>query len=89
MSPDMRSIPWLKSLRCFAGQFGLAGGHQIEIREEIENGATMDAMGTWFETDPKRIMMRLIEMWKEGNEYFGTGPSRLMGDWPESSLLPE
>jgi hypothetical protein len=86
--PDIRSRPWVKSLRCYAGQFGLAGEYQIEVWEEIENYAAMDAMDTWIEEDPKR-MMKLIEMWKEGNDYFEPGPSRLMGDWPESSLLPE
>jgi hypothetical protein len=30
-----------------------------------------------------------MEYWKEANDLFEWGPSRLMGDWPESSLLPE
>jgi hypothetical protein len=86
--PDIRSRPWVKSLRCYAGQFGLAGEYQIEIWEEIANYAAMDAMDKWFEEDPKRTA-RMIEMWKGGSEYFEEGPTRLMGDWPESSLLPD
>jgi len=86
--PDIRSRPWVKSLRCYAGQFGLAGEYQIEIWEEIADYAAMDAMDKWFEEDPKRTA-RMIEMWKGGSEYFEEGPTRLMGDWPESSLLPD
>jgi hypothetical protein len=86
--PDIRSRPWVKSIKCYAGQFGLAGEYDIEIWEEIEDYAAMDAMDKWIEEDPKRAEKNR-ELWKEGNELFEWGPTRLMGDWPESSLLPD
>jgi hypothetical protein len=62
--------------------------YYIEIWEEIENYAAMDAMDKWLEEDPKRAA-KMRDMWKEGNEYFEWGPAKLMGDWPESSLMPD
>ena len=86
--PDARSRPWVKSLKCYAAQFGLAGEYGLEVWEEIENYAAMDVMDNWIEEDPKRAEKER-ELWKEGNEFFEWGPTRLMGDWPESSLLPD
>jgi len=86
--PDLRTRPWTKSLRCYAAQFQLGGEYGIEIWEEIEDYAAMDAMDKWLEEDPKRTA-KLLDLWKEGNDYFEWGPAKLMGDWPESSLLPD
>jgi hypothetical protein len=86
--PDILSRPYTKSLHCYAGQFGLGGEYEIEVWQEIENYAAMDAMDDWVIEDPERATQS-IEYWKEANELFEWGPSRLMGDWPESSLLPE
>jgi hypothetical protein len=86
--PDIKSRPYTESLRCYAGQFGLAGEYYIEIWQEIENYAAMDVMDTWIEEDPKRAQSTR-ELWKAADELFEWGPSRLMGDWPESSLLPD
>jgi len=52
--PDARSRPWVKSLKCYAAQFGLAGEYGLEVWEEIENYAAMDSMDKWIEEDPKR-----------------------------------
>jgi len=86
--PDLRTRPWTKSIKCYAGQFGLAGEYDIEIWQEIENYAVMDSMDKWIEEDPKRAE-KTRDIWKEGNDYFEWGPTKLMGDWPESSLLPD
>ena len=86
--PDILSRPYTKSLRCYAGQFGLGGDHDIEIWQEIENYAAMDVMDAWIIDDPERAA-KTREYWEEAQELFEWGPSRLMGDWPESSLLPE
>ena len=86
--PDILSRPYTKSLRCYAGQFGLSGQYDIEVWQEIENYAAMDAMDAWTIEDPERAAKN-IEYWQEANELFEWGPSRLMGDWPESSLLPD
>jgi len=87
-APDTLSRPWTKSLKCFAGQFGLGGEFDIEIWQEIENYAALDEIDKWIIEDPKKAE-EIREMWKEANELFEWGPNRLMGDWPESSLLPK
>ena len=86
--PNILSRPYTKSLRCYASQFGLGGEYDIEIWQEIENYAAMDVMDAWTIEDPERAAKN-IEYWQEANELFEWGPSRLMGDWPESSLLPD
>ena len=86
--PDILSRPWTKSLRCYAGQFGLGGEYDIESWQEIENYAVLDQMDQWLIEDPERAA-KIRDIWQEAQEYFEWGPTRLMGDWPESSLLPE
>lgn len=86
--PEILSEPWTKSLRCYASQFGLGGEYTIEIWQEIENYAALDQMDTWIIEDPERAEENR-KNWQEANELFEWGPNRLMGDWPESSLLPD
>jgi hypothetical protein len=87
-APDIKSKPWTKSLRCFAAQFGLGPDYYLESWQEIENYAAMDTMDQWFLDHPKEAE-ELAKLWREGEEYFEWGPTRLVGDWPESSLLPD
>jgi hypothetical protein len=87
-APDLLSEPWTKSLHAYAAQFGLAGEYGIEVWQEIENYAALDLMDQWQIEDQARAKMKR-DIWKEGVEYFEWGPARLMGDWPESSLLPK
>ena len=86
--PDIRSRPWAKSAKSYAVQFGLGGEYEIETWVEIEDYAAMDVMDDWVIEDPERAEKNR-NMWKEAAEYFEWGPRRLMGDWPESSLLPD
>jgi hypothetical protein len=87
-APDMLSRPWTKSLKCYAGQFGLGGEYTIEIWQEIENYAVFDQIDSYIIEDPKRDA-EFRKIWAEADDYFEWGPNRLMGDWPESSLLPD
>jgi hypothetical protein len=87
-APDLRSEPWNRSLRTYAGQFALSGEYEIEVWQEIENYAAFDKMDEWYEEDPVRAKKK-NDFWQESEEYFEWGPARLVGDWPESSLLPE
>ena len=85
-APDILSDPWTKSLRCFATQFGLGGGeYTIEVWQEIENYAAFDLMDKDIFDNPAKYKKKR-EIWKEADDYFEWGPSRLMGGWPESSL---
>jgi hypothetical protein len=86
--PDIRSRPWAKSVKSYSVQWGLGGEYSIETWTEIEDYAAMDVMDNWVIEDPERAKKNL-EMWQEANDYFEWGPTRLMGDWPESSLLSE
>jgi hypothetical protein len=86
--PDLRSRPWAKSVQSYAAQFGLGGEYDIETWTEIEDYSAMDAMDNWIIEDQERAE-KIRKMWEEANDYFEWGPTRLMGDWPESSLLPD
>ena len=86
--PDLRTRPWAKSVKSYAVQFGLGEEYGIETWTEIENYAALDDMDNWIIEDQERAEENR-KMWQEANEYFEWGPSRLMGDWPESSLLPD
>ncbi|MGB3904410.1 MAG: hypothetical protein WBB22_05765 [Anaerolineae bacterium] len=86
--PDLRSRPWAKSVKSYAVQFGLGGEYEMETWVEIDDYAAMDVMDNWIIEDPERAE-KDRNMWKEANEYYEWGPVRLMGDWPESALVPE
>jgi hypothetical protein len=86
--PDLKSRPWAKSVKSYAVQFGLGGEYSVETWTEIEDYAAMDEMDKWIIEDPERAQAN-TEMWQEATEYFEWGPTRLMGDSPESSLLPD
>lgn len=83
--PDILKDPWTVSLNAYAVQFGLGGEYTIEIWQEIENYAAFDAMDKKFTDDPQGAQ-ETLDVWIESNEFFEWGPSRLMGDWPESSV---
>jgi len=87
-APDVISEPWNVSLHAYAGQFRLAGEYEIEIWQGLENYAALDQMDAWYEEDPVRAKKK-NDLWEESTEYFEWGPARLVGDWPESSMLPE
>jgi hypothetical protein len=87
-APDILSEPWTKSLHGYAAQFGLGGEYGIEIWQEIEDYAAFDTMDNAMLKSPEEAK-RKRDIWKEAIDYFEWGPTKLMGDWPESSLLPE
>jgi hypothetical protein len=85
---DIFSYPGVKSLRAYAAQFGLAGKYDLEVWLELENYSALDKMDEWFVENPD-LAKRKEDLWKESQAYFEWGPARLMGDFPESSLLPK
>ena len=76
------SFPGVKSVRAYAGQFGLSGTYSYEIWTEIENYAVMDRWDEVIAADPEKYGPTL----REYGEIFESGPARLVGDWPESLL---
>ncbi len=83
--PDLAAEPWTKSLQVYATQFRLGGEYSLEVWQEIENYAVLDEMDAWYFADPARAKAK-GDLWRESAAYFEWGPSRLMGDWPESGL---
>ncbi|MCJ7489574.1 MAG: hypothetical protein MUO87_05470 [Thermoplasmata archaeon] len=78
------SFPGTKSVRAYAVQFGLGGEYYIEIWVEKENYASLDLLDKDIEQNPQKYSPI-----KEAQELFDWGPSRIMGDWPESGFMPE
>jgi len=78
------SFPGTKSVRAYAVQFGLGGEYYIEIWVEKENYASLDLLDKDIALNPQKYSPI-----KEAQELFDWGPSRIMGDWPESGFMPE
>jgi len=78
------SFPGTKSVRAYAVQFGLGGEYYIEIWVERENYASLDLLDKDIDQNPQKYSPI-----KEAQELFDWGPSRIMGDWPESVFIPE
>ena len=78
------STPGTKSVRTYAVQFGLGGEYTIEIWAEMENYASFDLQDKDFIQNPQKY-----SAFQETPELFDFGPTRIMGDWPESMFIPE
>ena len=76
------SLPGVKSVRAYASQFGLGETYGLEIWSEVDTYAAMDR---WDE-DIAANTQTYGPVFREFEGLFESGPSRLMGDWPESSL---
>ncbi len=76
--------PATKSVRSYAVQFGLGGEYTIEIWAEMENYASFDLADKDYIQNPQKY-----SAFKEIPELFDFGPTRIMGDWPESMFIPE
>ena len=76
------SLPGVKSVRAYGPQFGL-GGEYGEIWIEIENYAVYDRWDEDVLANPQKY----ATLRREEQDLVEWGPSRLMGDWPESQLL--
>jgi hypothetical protein len=78
------SIPGTKSVRAYATQFQLGGEYSIEIWVEVKNYAYFDLLDKDIEQNPQKYSPL-----REAQDLFDWGPSRVMGDWPESMFIPE
>ena len=77
------SLPGVKSVRAYVSQFGLGGAYGLEIWTEVENYAAMDRWDEDIAANPQKYGPAI----REFHDLFESGPSRLMGDWPESHLV--
>lgn len=80
--PFYASLPGVKSLQTFASQFGLGGEYSLEFWYEVDDYAVMDVWDKVIADDPGKYGPMFLKF----AELFDGGPSRMMGDWPESSL---
>jgi hypothetical protein len=76
------SLPGVKSLRAFTSQFGIGDVYGIEFWYEIENYAVMDRWDEVISAEAKKYG----EIFQQFDELYESGPSRLVGSWPESRL---
>jgi hypothetical protein len=77
------SLSGVKSLQVFASQFLIGRKHGYEFWYELENYAVLDTWDAELEADPQKYG----PPWMEFTELFEPGPTRIMGDWPESLLV--
>lgn len=77
------ALPGVKSVQAFASQFCFAGTFNIEIWQELESYAVLDKWDEEAVANPDHYEKFLSDF----DDLFERGPSRLMGDWPESRLM--
>jgi hypothetical protein len=76
--------PGTKSVRAYAVQFGFGGEYQLEIWREIEEYGSCDRLDEDI-TAPEKYAAFF-----EVTDVLEFGPTRLMGEWPQSQFsLPE
>lgn len=73
------SAPGTKSVRAYAAQFGLGGEYSLELWVEKENYASYDRLDEDILANSQKYAA-----WRETQDLVEWGPSRLMGDYPES-----
>lgn len=76
--------PGTKSVRAHAVQFGFGGEYQLEIWREIEGYGTYDRLDEDLTSTPEKHAA-----FREVSDILEFGPTRLMGDWPESQSSPD
>lgn len=77
--------PGTRSVKAYAVQFGFGGQYQLEIWREIEGYGTYDRLDEDIIAHPENYAA-----FGEVSDILEFGPSRLMGEWPESQFsLPE
>ena len=80
----LESTPGAKSVRTYAAQFNIGGEYSCEIWTEVKNYAYFDLLDKDMEQNPQKYSPM-----REAQDLFDWGPTRIMGDWPESMFIPE
>jgi hypothetical protein len=76
--------PGTKSVRAYAVQFGFGGQYQLEVWGEIESYGTYDQLDEDLASSPQKYAG-----FDGVSDVLEFGPTRLMGDWPESQFNPD
>jgi hypothetical protein len=77
--------PGTKSVKAYAVQFGFGGEYQLEVWREIEDYGTYDRLDEDLFAHPEKYTA-----FRDVLDVLEFGPTRLMGDWPESQfVVPE
>jgi hypothetical protein len=79
--PLFEATPGTKSVNAYTVQFGLGGEYGIEIWSEVEDYASFDRLDEDILDNPQKY-----GSWREARELIEWGPTRIMGDWPESQF---
>jgi len=75
--------PGTKSVKAYGVQFGFGGEYQLEIWREIEEYGTYDRLDEDIAAHPEKYAAFF-----EVDDFLVFGPTRLMGEWPESHYSP-
>lgn len=75
--------PGTKSVTAYGVQFGFGGQYQLEVWREIEDYGTYDRLDEDLVAHPEKYAA-----FSEVRDVLEFGPTRLMGDWPQSQFRP-
>lgn len=79
------SMPGVNSVKAYGTQFGLGSGdYALEIWMELDAYAALDQIDRELEANPGKYAA-----FGEMQGILEGGPSRVMGDWPESHWSPD
>ncbi|HJX38329.1 MAG TPA: hypothetical protein VJ714_07010 [Anaerolineae bacterium] len=73
--------PGTKSVRVYGVQFGFGGEYQLEIWREIEEYGSYDRLDEDMTAHPEKYAA-----FSEATDVLEFGPTRLMGEWPQSQF---
>ena len=82
--PLLEASPGTKWVKAFTVQFGLGGEYHLEIWREIDSYGSYDKLDEDMFARPEEY-----EAFSESFEFMEWGPTRLMGEWPESQFVAD
>ena len=81
--PGLLSDPRTRSLQCFTVQYGLRGGYNLEIWQEIGVCGDLQTIDLFWAEESQRPQHQ-VQLSGQCADCLEWGPSRLMRVWPEA-----